>query len=1851
MPTSNMGDEKDKKKDRRAYNWRSRDIGPSVDTNKYFTTRSGTSRPYGNSRGRCSPYQSNQRLKFTKSLDNNIQHEFLDSKFLTDMLQKDIETISYYIIHNAPTFLKVISDLPLEILILITKMTAKACGNESVTSRCFILRSFLKEKLVTVLCTFLSSLLTNDSVDKTFWDDIKEVLGCILTILEGNLQLLPSSSWEQVQTVTKNLSLVLPVLHNTKPIICDNLNQRVVSLQTDLVTIENKFKKNENHVLAKNNNQSEEVPEDDFRSSPVFPSVSELIIPERPPLRRNVVKGKFSSVKDYLDIHYRLLREDFVNPIREDICDFLNRSQKHLFNIKIHRNVNFLYKTIVKGAVYHKIKFEISEALKNILRSGENKRFMHGTLLLFSCNNFKSLICGKVCANKDLERGYLDVHSDDYVDFDATYTMIECVLFFEPYYQVLRILQRLPHDTLPMERYLVNVDRHVLNPKYLNNIRRYDLPQKLNQSQRAALHAAMNKEMVIIQGPPGTGKTFLGLELVKMLLELKPQWTCRGPIVIITYTNHALDQFLNEIRSATDKVIRFGRNSTDIMKMENKYGVENKLKHIFGETYLCNRGILRELASHFNSDGSKRIPNSRLISIQIRRRCSIDIDLDKIPIDLRLWLKEKVALWESSRFLAAFEERFFEEETTLSFLIKHKETTVISPEKFCSGVPDNLIETIIPYYFENFDFFFWLLYDDGSIAINKRTDKKIAAVDNDEEEELYYFLSNYALDYMDILNDRDEEDTFLQSCQFKDTLEYIKLSDLIKKGQDFERIIENQESISHIPALRSQIEYIKQKVQYIQFCLETDFGTPEDSLSEQTDPFSLPSRARWQLYKDWINRCMILLRKRSDRGMWDHLEQLFDEHTSLKNINTAYLCKSMDIIAMTTARAARSRELLERIESPILIVEEAAEVLESHVITALTKHCQHLILLGDHLQLRPSTSDYLMQRKYDLGVSLFERLIENGVECHTLNVQHRMRPEISSLIHPLIYKTLINHVDVTNYPKVKGMTHSLYFIDHMEPEESYGDSSKMNTHEVKFLIGLAIYLLQNGYKPENITILSTYRGQMYALKKQQSNCALQEVKKIRIAVVDDFQGEENKIILLSLVRSNPEGNIGFLSTENRVCVALSRAKEGLYIIGNMTQLCGASDVWKSIKTTLQSQNAISTFLPLRCNKHDEHVTFVSKDTDFLKVPEGGCNQSCNSLLDCGHRCIKICHIADADHILYKCTEKCTRSLCLDVTHKCKKLCFEECGSCYYTVLREFPCGHSKKLPCNVTNYKCMESKEIQPECGHVQNIYCYQNTGEFLCEVGVERTMPICGHVQVVQCHMNIAEFKCKFETELTLECGHNVKKICSKGKNEEDTKSTATNNKSYDLPCNIMIEKMIPACGHVQMLPCYQRPEDVKCQFVVEGTLRCGHKRNYPCADKQNIECVEKCQKPLKGCKDPKLHGKCPRPCGKKCSSCTKMAIQRYDNCRHFENVPCIKLNPFKKCDKPCGRKLSCGHKCQLKCYEPCIKKCKQYVVKILPECGHKQKLMCSETPSQLLCSQPCSKIMKCGHKCLSTCNKPCSNVCSQRCSKLLDCTHTCIQRCDEKCACKTFTFVDCGHRIAVKCNEDIDKKKCEDNSIKRLPCGHRKWLPCSADPALEVCNQKCEALLPCGHSCSQPCKSQCSHAKKCQKKCLKTLRCGHLCKNLCGEPCTKKCLSQCSKKLICGHNNICSQVCSAPCVTFEKCGSKCDKILSCGHQCINMCGEECVCKIVLSTDCEHFVRVKCEVQPTKKYCEQKCEKKLNCGHYCKQKCKEDCFCFEVCEKQLKCGCSCIKQYCSDTCECRNRCLLNDVEEDDLHI
>lgn len=155
----------------------------------------------------------------------------------------------------------------------------------------------------------------------------------------------------------------------------------------------------------------------------------------------------------------------------------------------------------------------------------------------------------------------------------------------------------------------------------------------------------------------------------------------------------------------------------------------------------------------------------------------------------------------------------------------------------------------------------------------------------------------------------------------------------------------------------------------------------------------------------------------------------------------------------------------------------------------------------------------------------------------------------------------------------------MYFFTHDYSEGQEEDNyTKSNLYEATFIVKLC-NLIQQGYDASQITVLTRYNGQLLLMKKLAK--AYQAIKTVRFTVVDSYQGEENDIILISFVRSNDDGNIGFLKVTNRVCVALSRARKGLYCIGNFKLFAEQSDLWKNIIQTLKQKEAIGSSLQLQ----------------------------------------------------------------------------------------------------------------------------------------------------------------------------------------------------------------------------------------------------------------------------------------------------------------------------------------------------------------------------------------------------------------------------------------------------------------------------------------------------------------------------------------------------------------------------------------------------------------------------------------------------------------------------------------------
>ncbi|KAF6236089.1 hypothetical protein HO173_005717 [Letharia columbiana] len=354
------------------------------------------------------------------------------------------------------------------------------------------------------------------------------------------------------------------------------------------------------------------------------------------------------------------------------------------------------------------------------------------------------------------------------------------------------------------------------------------------------------------------------------------------------------------------------------------------------------------------------------------------------------------------------------------------------------------------------------------------------------------------------------------------------------------------------------------------------------------------------------------------------------------------------VIGVTTAGMARNLDLLRRVRAKVVVFEEAGEVLEAHTLTALLPSVEHVILIGDHEQLRPQINKYEFQHdnprgaKFSLDISLFERLVhpQSGhgkLPCSSLEVQRRMHPSIAELVRSTLYPKLQDYPSVSTYPEVDGMRKRLFWLDHNEKEDSSSSNlaqsfSKSNAWEVEMTAALVSHLVRQGtYRNEDIAVLTPYLGQLQKLKQRlgssfaivvgdrdledletkgleddsgEETVAIKgNIRKttllnaLRIASVDNFQGEEAKVIVISLVRSNDERKCGFLKTSNRINVLLSRARHGMYIIGN-THTARPAPMWDKVITILEKDGNIGQTLALCCPRHKETPIEVSNPDDF-----------------------------------------------------------------------------------------------------------------------------------------------------------------------------------------------------------------------------------------------------------------------------------------------------------------------------------------------------------------------------------------------------------------------------------------------------------------------------------------------------------------------------------------------------------------------------------------------------------------------------------------------------------------------------
>ncbi|KAJ5687614.1 hypothetical protein N7536_010233 [Penicillium majusculum] len=638
----------------------------------------------------------------------------------------------------------------------------------------------------------------------------------------------------------------------------------------------------------------------------------------------------------------------------------------------------------------------------------------------------------------------------------------------------------------------------------------------LDGAQAHALISCLKRKLGLIQGPPGTGKSYTGVALVKVLLTNKEAARGKlGPILCVTYTNHALDQLLEDLldNNVTSQIVRIGSQSKS------------------------------ERLERFN--------------------------LQTVAKNTARTKMEKKERWYTAERLSLCEDDF-------RALDLKKEVPIARLKSY--------IQRTDP---QHHDQLFSLVQADSFLGV--KTNSPQTALNS-----------------------------WLDSAP-KDSTRARSVDELM-----------------------------------------------------DTSVFEMSRTERQHIYNRWVRDCRAELDESVRQIITSHkaAKQGYD---SVQDEMHLRCLAQADVIGATTAGLARRLDMFRRLPCKFMLCEEAGEVLESHLLTAFIPSVEHAILIGDQQQLRPQVQNYDLSSEnprggaqYSLDVSLFERLVSSnkspmdcGAPFSTLETQRRMHPSISQLIRETLYPKLKDAPSVSEYPEVAGMRKRLFWLDHRQ-REGGSDADAMSTshwniHEVDMTVSLVNHLIQQGeYKHGDIAVLTPYLGQLYRLRKRldelfaivvgdrdrddlkQAGYADYEAKAkpkikaalsqtLRVATVDNFQGEEAKVVVISLVRSNSKNQCGFLRTSNRINVLLSRAQHGMYIIGN-SETSIHVPMWAQVVKILKQNQNIGKALELQCPRHPDTPIAVSTPEDFPKFsPEGGCSLRCVNRLGCGHACAQKCH--------------------------------------------------------------------------------------------------------------------------------------------------------------------------------------------------------------------------------------------------------------------------------------------------------------------------------------------------------------------------------------------------------------------------------------------------------------------------------------------------------------------------------------------------------------------------------------------------------------------------------------------------
>lgn len=303
-----------------------------------------------------------------------------------------------------------------------------------------------------------------------------------------------------------------------------------------------------------------------------------------------------------------------------------------------------------------------------------------------------------------------------------------------------------------------------------------------------------------------------------------------------------------------------------------------------------------------------------------------------------------------------------------------------------------------------------------------------------------------------------------------------------------------------------------------------------------------------------------LRQQRKHADSWHQkMDRLKSRATELELRIRSSLFGEARVIASTLTGAAN--RVLEGEKNSTLFIDEAAQALEAACWIAIRK-AGRVVLAGDHCQLPPTVKS-IMALKGGLGKTLMERIVENKPETVTLlKMQYRMNEQIMKFSSEWFYNGMVESAPTVSHRGILDYDIPMMWIDTAEcdgKEEFVGENfGRINRAEAEMTLQTLQQYLEKIGKQRileesiDVGIISPYRAQVQLLRKELRKREFFRPYRhlLTVNTVDGFQGQERDIILISLVRSNDGGDIGFLRDLRRMNVAITRARMKLIILGS-----------------------------------------------------------------------------------------------------------------------------------------------------------------------------------------------------------------------------------------------------------------------------------------------------------------------------------------------------------------------------------------------------------------------------------------------------------------------------------------------------------------------------------------------------------------------------------------------------------------------------------------------------------------------------------------------------------------------------